>query len=258
MPGLREIQQAFAEGVIEGRDQGAVAMIAPERTALRSLALYRRLIRTNYTQVLKVTYPIVSRLVGERDFGILAKGYLRRHPSTSGDLFPYGRHLPTFLRSIEAPVLLVEMARLEWACHEVHEAADSPTLSEMQLRAIASVNPSRVTAQLCAASRLLLFPFPVYRVWLALQPDAQITTDLDLSLPEEETGVIVTRVAGKVQVSSLNTLGFRLLEAMSRGVDLASIEQMVVDADPEFDLSRFVTDLLKQPIITGFAVRDAR
>ncbi len=256
MSRLREIQHALYEGVIEGKPHAVAGAIAPDGSVLRSVALYRRLIRHNYTQVLKVTYPVLYRFVGERHFGRLARGYLKVHPSTSGDLFPYGRHLPAFLRALRVSPLLPELARLEWACHEAYQAADSVPLSRDELQAIASVDPSRVTVHFHAASRLLSFPIPVHRVWLALQPEAPSDAAVDLPLPEEETGVIVTRADGQVRVTPLAKLDYRLLEALSRGVDVASVERLAIESEPEFDFSRLFASALKLHMISGFAVRE--
>jgi hypothetical protein len=257
MSRLREVQQAFSEGVIEGKHRAVVEAMAPGGSALRSVALYRRLIRYNYTQVLKVTYPVLHRFVGERYFGIVARGYFKSHPSTSGDLFFYGRHLPPFLRAVSAPPLLVEMARLEWACHEVHQAADAPPVSLEQWQAVASVSPSRVTVHRHPASRLLSFPFPVHRVWLVLQPEAPADTVVELPLPEEETGVMVTRGFGKVQITPLARLDYLVLEALSRGVDVATVERMAIESKPEFDFQRFLATVLNLPMISGLSVKEA-
>ncbi len=254
MPQLREIQQAFSEGVIEGTYHAVAGAIHPGKSALRSVALYRRLIRFNYTQVLKITYPVLSRFVGERYFGILARGYLKVYPSTSGDLFPYGRHLPAYLNELEGSPLLAELARLEWACHEVCQAADSPPLSQDRLQVLASVDPSQVRFHVHAATRLLFFSFPVHRVWQALQPDASADVVVELPLPEEETGVVVTRGDGKVQVMSLAMADYQLLEAMARGADAASVEQMAIEFDPAFDFARFITTALSLHVIAGFSV----
>ncbi len=254
MSRLREIQHAFSEAIIEGKPHAVAGAIAPDGSVLRSVALYRRLIHHNYMQVLKVTYPVLYRFVGERSFGVVARGYLKAHPSTSGDLFPYGRHLPAFLGALRVSPLLPELARLEWACHEAHQAADSPPLSGEELQAIASVDPSRVTVRFHAASRLLSFPMPVHRVWLALQAEAPETEVVDLPLPEEETGVIVTRGDGKVRVTPLARLDYRLLEALSRGVDVAAVERMAIESEPEFDFSPLFSAVLDLHIISGFAV----
>lgn len=256
MPRLREIQHAFADAMIDGNHQAVTGAIVPKASALRSLALYRRLIRTNYTQVLTVTYPALRRLVGQRYFDILVRGYLKKYPSTSGDLFAYGRHLPALLSELQVSPLLAELARLEWTCHEVHQAADSPPLPQDQLQAIASVDPSRVTFQFHAVTRLLSFAFPVHRVWLALQPDASADVVVDLPLPEEETSVVVTRDEGKVRVTPLARLDYLLLEAMSRGVDIASVERMAVASEAEFDCDRFIATVLNLHMIAGLSVEE--
>lgn len=256
MPQLHEIQQAFSDGVIEGTYHAVARAIEQETSALRSVALYRRLIRHNYAQALKVTYPVLSRFVGDRYFGVLARGCLKHYPSTSGNLFSYGHHLLVLLQRIDAPPLLVELARLEWACHEVYQAADSLPLSCDQLYSIASVDPSQVTFQFHAAARLLSFPFPVYRVWLALQPEAPADEIVQLPLPEQETGVVVTRGDGKVQVTPLARTDYLLLEAMSRGVDAASVERMAIESEPEFDFARFLATVLNLRIIAGFSVTE--
>lgn len=256
MPRLCEVQQAFSDAVIEGSHQAVAETIASETSALRNVALYRRLIRYNYTQVLKITYPVLNRFVGERYFGILARGYIKKHPSTSGDLFSYGRHLPAFLNELQVSPLLVELARLEWACHEAYQAADSPPLSQDQLQAVAAVDPSRVTVQFHAASRLLSFPFPVHRVWLALQPETPTDEVVDLPLPEEETSVVVTRGDGRVQVTPLAALDCLLLEAMANGKTLVEVEQMAIASQPEFDFQRFVAAVLHLRVIGGFSVKE--
>ena len=255
---LRDAQRAFAEGITDGRHQAVAAMVGSRTSALRSIALYRRLIRTNYREALKATYPILLRFVGRRYFDILARGYLKAHPSISGDLFFYGQYLPTFLYELQvAPTpLLVELARLEWTCHEVHQAADSIPLSQEQLQALASVDPSRVMIHFDLATRLLSFPIPVHRVWLALQPDAGPDEVVDLPLPEEETCVLVTRTGGKVQVTSLDKLDYLMLEALSQGADLALVERRAMESDLEFDFQRLWATILNQRLITGFSVRE--
>lgn len=256
MSRLREVQHAFAEAVVGGPSHTVTEAVAPGKSALRSVALYRRLIRHNYTQVLKATYPVLSRFVGERYFEVMARGYLRAHPSASGDLFPYGRHLPAFLKELQVPPLLAELARLEWACHEVHQAADSPALSREQLLAVTSVDPSRVTVQIRAAARLLRFPFPVHRVWLALQPDVSASVVVDLPLPEEETGVIVTRGDGHIQVTPLAELDFRLLKAMADGKTLAELERMAIECGPTCDVAGLFANVLNLRLISGFSVKE--
>ncbi len=251
---LHEIQQAFAKGMIEGQYAVVAEAIVPGGSALRNVALYRRLIRTNYTQVLSVTFPILRRFVGPRYFNLLARGYVKRYPSMSGDLFSYGRHLPVLLLELQVPCLLVELARLEWTCHEVYQGADSLPLPHAQLDAIASADPSRVTFRLNATVRLLRCLLPVHRVWLALQPDAPTDLVVDLPLPEEETGILVTRAEGRIYVAALADLDYRLLEAMAERNTVAEVEQMATEADPGFDFTRFMASILDLNVLAGVSM----
>lgn len=256
MPQLGDLQQAFAEAIAGGRYHAATAAMAADGSALRSVALYRRLIRNNYVQVLKITYPVLAQLVGDAYFTTVARGYLTQYPSTSGDLFLYGRHLPVFLQRSDAPPLLTELARLEWACHEIHQAADSTPVPQAQIQVLASVDPSRVTVRFHEAARLLSFPIPVYRVWLALQPDASMDNAVDLPLPEEETCVVVTRTDGKIQVTPLAKPDSVVLEALYQGAELASVERMAIKSDPEFDFPRWWGTVLNLGLISGFSVKE--
>jgi hypothetical protein len=256
MPRLCDLQQAFAEAIVEGKYQTATAAMAPDGMALRSVALYRGLIRNNFVQVLRITYPALHRLVGACYFSVLARGYITQYPSTGGDLFPYGRQLPAWLQRIEAPPLLVELARLEWACHEVHQAADSSPLAPEQLQVLVSADPSRVTIQFHQTARFLSFPVPVHRVWQALQPDASPDEGIDLPLPQEQTGVVVTRREGQVRVTPLNWLDYRLLEALSQGASVASIERFARESESGFDCTRLMTTLLNLQVMAGISVKE--
>lgn len=257
MSRLREIQRAFALGVIKGNHCAVAEGIGPKETALRRVALYRRLIRNNYVQTLTVTYPVLSRFVGPQYFEVVGRGYLKKWPSTNGDLFLYGCHLPVFLRSVDAPSLIVELARLEWACHEIYQDADSVPLSEDQLQATVLVDPSRVSFHFHAAMRLLSLPFPVHRIWQALQPDTPSDEVISLPLPEERTDVVVTRRDGKIQVTPLPRMDYLLLEGLLGGVDAVSIERMAIESEPEFDFQRFFATVLNLGVISGFSVKEA-
>ena len=256
MPQLVELQQAFAEAIVGGTYHAATAAMAADASALRSVALYRRLIRNNYVQVLTITYSVLAQLVGHAYFTTVARGYLTQYPSTSGDLFLYGRHLPAFLQRSDAPPLLIELARLEWACHEIHQAADSTPVSLEHFQAIASVDPACVTVHFDLAMRLLSFPVPVHRVWLALQSDAPTDEIVNLPLQEEESCVVVTRTGGKVQVMLLAKADYLVLAALFRGADLASVERMAIESGLEVDFQRLWATALKLGLISGFSIQE--
>lgn len=254
MPRLCELQKAFAEAIEQGQHRAVTDALVAGGSALRSVALYRRLIRNNYRHVLAITYPVLHRFVGERYFTMLTRGYDRRHPSTSGDLYPYGRHFSAFLQALPVDPVLWELARLEWVCHEIHQAADSVPVALDRLQAVAQVDPARVTVRFHPATRFLSFPFPIHRVWQALQPDAAENEGVDLPLLEEATHVVVTRIAGQVQVRPVPSSDFAMFEALSHGADLAFVERCARESDPEFDCLRWWATAL--PLVNGVSVKE--
>jgi hypothetical protein len=253
MPRLHELQRAFAAAIVEGKGLPDVTSmrVGP---AWRSLALYRRLIRNNYVQALTITYPMLRRLIGGRYFNTCARGYLKRYPSKSGDLFGYGRHFPLFLLQLESPRLLVELARLEWACHEVSQAADTSPFALGQFDVLTSVDPACVRVHLQPTARLLRFSSPVHVVWQALQPESIAAAEIGRPLPEEEAYLLLTRVEGKIRVAALAALDYRLLTAMADGRQVDEIERMAMEADPQFDFARFVASLMEMNALAGVSM----
>lgn len=242
MPPLHELQRAFAAAMIEGKGLPSVTSMQGG-PSWRSLALYRRLIRHNYAQALRITYSVLHRLIGGRYFNVFARGYLKRYPSTSGDLFAYGQHFPLFLLQLESPRLLIELARLEWACHELHQAADIPLPSQGWRQTLATVDPSSVTFRLNPTVRLLRCTLPVHRVWHALQPEAGGDGIDGLSLAPEEGGLLVTRAGGKIHVRSLSPKQWWLLQAVRDRKTVAEVECMANEFMPDLDLAQFLIGL---------------
>ncbi len=119
-----------------------------------------------------------------------------------------------------------------------------------------SADPSCVTIQFHQTARFLSFPVPVHRVWLALQPHSSSDGLVGLLLPDEQTGVVVTRSDGKVQVTPLAWPDYLLVKALSQGADVASIEQMALEFEPEFDFARLMTTLLSLHVIAGCSLNE--
>ena len=132
MPGLRELQLGFAAAVLDDAGDGFARHIrAAGLTGARRLQIYRNNVALNLTGALEAAYPVVRRLVGEEFFRYAAARYIARHPSRSGDLHEFGESFPAFLETfgpVAGLVYLPDVARLEWAIHQVFHAASHPPL----------------------------------------------------------------------------------------------------------------------------------
>ena len=96
--------------------------------------------------VLAGAYPIVAKIVGESFFEGLAREYLRRFPSASGDLNEYGASLAQFVAAFphtgDLPYL-ADVARMEWLAHRAHYAADAAEGPGLRLPPARALLPSR-------------------------------------------------------------------------------------------------------------------
>jgi hypothetical protein len=89
--------------------------------------VHKRHFLRSLTAALEKTFPAVVNLVDARFFGFAADAFIRAHPPAKPCLFEYGAELPSFLERFPACAqlpYLSDVARLEWAMHEVFHAAE--------------------------------------------------------------------------------------------------------------------------------------
>lgn len=244
MLALRELQRAFARGVLE-RDPSALAGsirtngLAP---AAR-IQIYRNNVVVSLVQALADVYPATQRLVGEDFFGQVARGYMCAHPSLSGNLHEFGAAFPEFLRNLresaELPYL-ADVAALEWAWHEVFHAAAAAPLDAARLAGVAVANQERLRFRLHPAVRLVASRYPVLSIWKQNRSSAPIAEIIHLDAGADF--VVVLRPALDVIVERLSCGDYAMLEAFEAGAPLedACAAAAAHCADPGTAMRRFV------------------
>jgi hypothetical protein len=210
---LRELQERFAQAVL-GRDDTVLGQhvlangMTGGMTGARRLQVYRNNTLASLTEALAAVYPVVRRLVGEAFFGYTAREYILAHPSVSGNLHDFGGEFAAFLARFPGAAELVylpDVARVEWAYHQVFHEADPPPLD---LAALAGVSPEHYGAlrfRLHPASRLLTSPYPVLRIWAVNQEGFEGDQTVDLA--EGGVKLLVIRRGLEVMLEPLSEGG---------------------------------------------------
>jgi hypothetical protein len=240
VPTLREVQAAFARGVLDPALSGAIAGgiigdgIAPERR----LGVYRNNVVVSLRGVLESSFPATRRRLGAERFAALAEGFIRAEPPLRPQLSGYGAGFPAFLaRSVEDAALpcLADVARLEWAREEAYYAADAPPLA---LTALASIPVERYP-KLCfephPSLRLICSAGPVFTLWQAALDDATEGSAAAVSSGGAEQ-VLVVRPEMTVTTRPIARADLLLVEALVEGLPLAAAAARAVSADAGFDL----------------------
>jgi len=142
MPRLRKIQRQFAAAIFEQADELAPHVRNSGIAPADRIRIYRHTAFGVLTGALRLTFPAVERLVGDKFFESAAEAFIRRYPPSSGYLGEYGRAFGDFLAAF-APAAgfayLPDIARFEWALNVAANAPDAPSIDAA---ALAHVDPA--------------------------------------------------------------------------------------------------------------------
>lgn len=205
---MKAAQQALVDALLTGG-----ALPAGLRGSERGLAAYRNNLKALSGQALAVPYGRVHQALGADDFAVLAWSFWRAHPPRRGDLAQWGGALAAFLaeRAGEASGL-PDLARLDWAQHEVERAAD---------------------VELDAASLALLGSQPPDRLQLCLRPAVRL-------IDQQAGPVLVWRQGWQARHQALAAGDAAFIRALQTGVNLDTALVKGLDADADFDFSAWL------------------
>ena len=238
---LALIQAHFLDAVLEAR--GAASSPGIE--------IYRRTVLANLGGALAAAYPVIRRLVGAAFFDEAAARYVRANPSRSGDLHEYGASFAAFLEVYDPArtlAYLPDVARLEWACHESHHAADAAPFDFAALRGVPAEALGEVRFALHPAAQLLRSSHPIGAIWEANQPQCD-GTPRRMEGPDH---VVVRRVDFAVQVERVAPSEWTLLAGFAGGASLAAVSAALARGDAERILTGSLARFVRDGVICGF------
>jgi hypothetical protein len=236
---LRELQLEFAGAVFEEADTRMGQQVrANGLSGARRLQVYRNNVFASLISALGAVYPVVQRLVGDGFFRYAADRYIRLHPSTSGNLHDFGGAFAEFLATFPAAAglpYLPDVARLEWAYHQVFHAAEHAPLDLSALRAIPPEHHLALKFHLHPASRLFASEYPVLRIWQVNQED--YAGDGAVDLTEGGVQILVIRHHIEVDLQPLGKGEYAMLTALAANHDLASACEAALGVEPDCGLT---------------------
>lgn len=240
MPTLREMQAAFARGVLEcplTEDATELGIASDDIAAHRRLAIYRNNVLLSLRRLLERTFPASRRLLGREHFAQIATAFVRAQPPEHPQLITYGASFPDFLgRFSECTNIdcIADVARLEWAREEAYYAADASPLSAADLAAIPVERYPALRFRLHPSLRLIRSQGPVHTLWLI-----GTATREEIHPPPFDAGpeqVLVVRPEMTVVTRPIAAADLILVEALGQGIPLAQAAARAQATAPGFDL----------------------
>ena len=249
---LAASQQLLAAAILD--PQAAPAALAQWRAHPHNphrLALYRGNLAATAAKALAAAYPVIAQLVGDEFFNALAREYVRARPSPEGDLNRFGDRYSDFLAGfphVAQLPYLADMARLEWAVHRAHYAADAAPVTAAQLGALGPAQMESAVLRLHPASQLFSSPWAVVTLWLAHQPGS--TAGFPAVMATQEYGV-VARPGWRARVTPCAAGGHAALTALRAGATFGAALDAAFDLDGEYDVAGQLRLWLDLELITA-------
>lgn len=235
--------------------RGRVALHPADRLA--GLQAYRANAQAIAERALSAAYPVLARLVGEETMAALARDLWRDHPPTRGDLAWFGAELADQLLAIpelaDVPYL-ADVARLEWAVHRAHTAAD-PQDGAPDLRALASEDPDALQVRFVDGSACAASTWPVLTVWRVHQVPADAEPDLGAAREALAAGqgeaAWVWRRGHRVDVAELTPAECDFNQDLLAGHALGAALASVSARHPDFSFEHWLLRSLREGWLAG-------
>lgn len=233
-------QQQFADALFSPDAIGPV--VARMKGGEKRLAIYRGNLVATWEKTLAAAYPVLRELVGAEFFGGLARAYGMAHPSEDADLNRFGATFAHFLEKCEQVAeypYMPDMARLEWALHRAHFAADAEATDAADLGTPERLEASRFA--LHPACTLIASEWAVVQLWQAHQLGG-------IAFPEqmaEPSHALVARPKWKAELVAIGAAAHAALEKLVEGDTFGEALDAAIDIDAEFDVAANLGEWLR-------------
>lgn len=238
MKALHKLQQAFAADLWGDDLQHLQGLILDDQiSAARRFNVYRNNFQSSLIDALAAIYPVVEQLVGLEFFGFMTDRYIRAHPSRSGNLHNLGNEMASFLRSFQpASTLpyLSDVARLEWAYHQVFHAPAARPFEPEVLEQMSTEEYPDLCFNLGPACRLVCSAFPIFGIWQVNQEN--YIGDKSVNLTSGPESVLIVRPEMEVELWRLDPAECCLLVALENGSNLGEAVETTLGHSGEYNL----------------------
>jgi hypothetical protein len=252
---LADIQGLFAAALVDvtKRRELLTACRGDEWLVGHRFDLYRNNLRASWEKALAAAFPVLQRYVGEEFFLAMSGLYGGRFPSRSGDLNLFGDSLPSFLEQFSAVSehpWLADLARLEWAVHGSHYAANEGALAAEAVAQMSEGTLDTLNVELHPTCRLIHSPWDIAALWLWHQAPEQGSWTDDIRRP---VVALVCRPRWKVAVRALGAGEAAGLAHIVAGARLGDSLDAAFTADPEMDVAAVFSSWLRDGLLVESA-----
>jgi hypothetical protein len=217
------------------------------------LRIYRNNIYSGMIMALCETYPLIKQLLGENFFILAAKDYIDRYPSRSPDLYEYGEYFYYFIAEFEYAkefTYLGEVAKFEWACHEIIAAGAHAILDLSILKNVNIDDYGKLHFYFHPACRLMHFRFPILDIIDLCKHIRKETVDLD----KGGVNLILFRSENEIKMVQLDDAEYIFLYTLQSNMPFSVAVDEAMTMDTKFDVQKSLYKWVENKILVDASV----
>lgn len=199
------------------------------------MSIYKNNIAVTLLQALKSTYPLVNKLLGNDFFICMAKGYIQKYPSRSGNLSDYGEYFSEYLSnqpSLSTLDYVFEVAQFEWICNSLFAVTDHPPLDKNKLASFQKEKYDDICFVLNSAARLIQCRYPLIKI-IELCQNEQAD---NINLEKDVSNLLILRCEFEMMLFLLTNAEFTFLTALDNNQTLSNALNLAIAMDANFKL----------------------
>lgn len=199
------------------------------------LRIYRNNIYSGMIMALCDTYPLIKQLLGENFFALAAKDYIDRYPSRSPDLNEYGEYFHHFIAEFDHAkdfVYLSEVAKFEWACHEILAAGEHALFDLNILRQTSPDDYGNLHFSFHPACRIVRFKYPILDIVDLCKHERKDNVDLD----QGGVNLILYRYEKSIKMLDVDDAEYIFLYTLLCNMPFADAVDEALSIDPGFNI----------------------
>jgi hypothetical protein len=242
---LKELQRQFANHIYNPRqnkilDEISLSKINPEDR----LQTYRNNVFGNFDSVLEITYPIVQKIVGQKEFYNLCALYHQKYSSKSGNLDEYGKYFADILKAHKIPYLKA-IAKLEWHYHCAYFSGDVKEFALEKFQKLEEKNLFKVKFKLHPSCVLLQSKYPIYSIYKSSGKKTKIL---------EKEFILIERANFITNVSKLLEIEFWFLKNAKNKMTLYDNYQDLEKRFKNCDIGKLMNKFISNGVIAQYLV----
>ncbi len=218
----------------------------------KAIKLYRLNLIFTASRALKVTYPVLTQLIGEEALNYLAKKMLVRFPPDTGDWADWGEHLTELI--LNSPLYqkypyLTDMATLEWKMH-LSGRAPYNSLNISSLNHLKTTNLNNLSIVFSPAVHLVTSQFPIAFIWRLHKNAASADSFFSNKNSINSCQLIIHQKNNTAVLSEITNNEFSWIQKAIEGKSIGSL----LNEQPDFDFICWISSAIQMNLITNLKV----